>query len=48
MMDGTSDRENASFVLAASEFGPRKLYASLSGIGVIDGNFLALIWTPTD
>jgi hypothetical protein len=47
-MDGTSDREYAGRALATPEFGPRKLYASLSGNSLIDANFLALIWTPTD
>jgi uncharacterized protein (DUF736 family) len=41
MMDGTSDREDAGRVLAAPEFGPRNLYANLSGNGVIDASFLA-------
>jgi uncharacterized protein (DUF736 family) len=48
MMDGTSNRENASFALAAAEFVPCRLCANLGGNGVIDGNFFALIWTSTD
>jgi hypothetical protein len=37
-----------SLALAAPEFGPRNLCANLGDNGVIDGNFLALVWTPTD
>ena len=48
MMAATSDKKYVSLALAALAFCPRKLYANLGGNGLIDGNFLALIWTPTD
>lgn len=45
----TSGKDYVSLALAAPEFGPRKLYASLgSAAGQDDNDIFALIWTPTD
>jgi uncharacterized protein (DUF736 family) len=48
MMNRTSNKEYVSRTLASPEFGPRNLHANLSGNGVIDASFYAMIWTTTD